>query len=208
MNGATELNYTFDNILNEISGNSVFFCKTEDEYTSQSHLFSCLSLLELLDDGSAIMDKNSIHWTDASEELHTIDISCEFINLNTHFGFYKHVFTEFSENYKILWVELFKKVSECSIDISNQIELFEENCYSLFIERNRKDCAFVEIIKTGDVTTLPTPAPDPEQVPSVKPVIHSYSKKSGNKTLRRRRVLTPIFRRRGFNRTYKNVGSD
>jgi hypothetical protein len=205
-------------IINDVSENTVFFNLPKCA-SAQSHLFSCLSLMELLDDGTAITDDNLVHWMDASEELHTIDISSEFTNLNEKFGFHKSIFVDFSNNYKKLWQDLFGKVANYSIDISAQVENFEENFYELFLKRAGKDCPFVEIIETGAVTTREETGDDAgtgnsecstavaaaAATAATAPPIEKPVAKRRNRTLRRRRVLTPIYRRKGFNRTYKDV---
>ena len=215
-----------EKILTEISGH---FLQNDSSGLFQNHLFGCLSLLELLDDGSAMMDGIKIHIHDPSDNLKSIDISNDFHLIGNVMGFWpdsiqpweipwKEEGKEAIEKdlYPQLWRSLFSLINDSNNmnDTCGAIEDFEEKCYNLYVERLGNSCPFVECIEKGECQRSLEHLADASELESKsepktksKNTVSEKEMKLPHKfrhTARLKRAVTPIFKRKGFNKTYKN----
>ena len=206
-------------ILTEISNNIL---QSDIEYKFQNHLFGCLSILEYIDEGNGMIDNYKLHIkfnsdnsdnsdnSSISYNLLTIDISNEFCLIGVKLGFWNDddlildLNSPMLETYKNMWINLFK-FFENTDETCGFIEDFEELCYELYRDRLGTDCPFVKCIEGNEIVIRPE-RPEcpqrPERPVEHNPEVNQKSRKF-NHTARRRRNLTPVFRRKGFNKTRK-----
>lgn len=194
-----------ENILTDISNNYIL---SDISGIFQNHLFGCLSILEFIDDGNAMVDNARIHIRENTVDLHeSFDLSADFHLIGDKLGFWegtKGLLTiNFDEQYRTRWLSLFSLFQDLS-SICGFVEDFEEKCYTLFLERLGKECPFVVFIEGGVIepSIVPTEA-GTVAVPA--PTNPTKVRGNLNKTARRRRGATPIFKRKGFNKTRKNL---
>jgi hypothetical protein len=172
-------------LLEELSGNSVYL--TVD---AQNHLFGCLSVLEAVDD---------------CEEIE-MDLSGEFARIGCEYGFIgaeggAKDFTGFCENYRAIIGDLIEIVRQNAGKLGGSIEELEEGCYNFYLVTLGAGCPFVNAV--GMVEAEAEAETEAEAEAEVKP--ETGSKRSHSKTLRRKRALTPIYRRKGYNKTLKSL---
>ena len=170
-------------LFEEISGNSVYLT-----VEAQNHLFGCLSVLEAIDDCENI----------------EIDLSGEFPKIGCEYGFIDAEegakdFSEFHENYRAIIGDLIEIVRQNAGKLGNLIEELEEGCYNFYLVKLGDQCPFVKAVGMIEV--------EPEHPPEVAPETSAgtHSRRSNSKTLRRKRAITPIYRRKGYNKTLKSL---
>lgn len=207
LNSNNNFNILTQHILTEISNNIL---QSDSEYKFQNHLFGCLSILEYIDDGNGMIDNSKLHIklksdnsdiSNISYNLLTIDLSNEFCLIGVKLGFWNDddlildLNSSMLEIYKNMWIDLFN-FFENTDETCGFIEDFEELCYELYRERLGNDCPFVKCIEGNEIVVRPE-----------RPIEHnlevSQKSRKFNHTARRRRNLTPVFRRKGFNKTRK-----
>jgi hypothetical protein len=170
----------------------------------QNHLFGCLSILEYIDDGNAMLDGTRIHLCENSIELkESFDLSSEFHLIGSKFGFWdggEELSTYLDDNYRAHWISLYSLFQDLS-DACGLVEDFEEQCYNLLLEKLGKKSPFIIFIEGGTIESAVV-ATKTDVIESKKiSKVHSNL----NRTARRRRGVTPIFKRKGFNKTRKNL---
>lgn len=203
-------------ILNDISESD--FLQSDSE-SFQNHLFGCLSILEILDEESGVFDTGRLHTMTSSGDIYTYDCSENFDFIGNEFGFWEDSNNVKISNkliwaeYKKKWIQLFELIGKDGktnltnqdISLSEQIVLFEEKCYILCKKSIGSECPFVVCIEQG----LSPPIQKEEKIYEKHDKTNASSEETSekinrrNKTMRLKRNVTPIFKRKGFNRTRK-----
>ena len=185
--------------LKDISSNSIYFC-----FAAQNHVYGCLSLLEQIEDGEVILDISNnqdpvIVYKDMSDEFQIFHLQTSFHLIGNMFGFCDDIsgtFLGWNEEYRQNWIHIFHHFQD-------RIESLETGFYNLFKSKFLSDglvgkCAFEAIVNGKEIT---------EEMKNV--YLDSNSSQVNSKqhrrdyTYRTRRVTTPMYRRRGFNKTRK-----
>lgn len=188
--------------LVDLSSNPIYFT-----FAAQNHVYGCLSLLEQIEDGEIVLDCSDcpnpvIVYKDLSGEFQTFNIRDNFHMIGPFFGFSNDLsgtFLGWSDNYRTQWIAVFR-------DFTDSLEAIELGFYELYKSCFSGKSAFEAVVSGKDIT---------EDMKSVFAEAPSLNEKSGrveshrqrDSTYRARRNTTPLYRRRGFNKTRKQSGT-
>lgn len=180
--------------LNDISATNIYFT-----FFAQNHVYGCLSLLEQIEEGEIILDCSQnpvIVYKDISGEFQTFSIYDNFHMIGTIFGFsddLSGVFLGWDEDYRKNWLAIFCKVHD-------SLESIELAFYNFYKSKFSGKSVFEAVIAGKEIT---------EDMKTV--FIENQVKINKNKerhreyTYRAKRNTTPLYRRRGFNKTRKHL---
>lgn len=188
----------FKKWLYDISNNHIYFT-----FAAQNHIYGCLSLLEQIEDGDVILDISGqkepvIIYKDISGEFQLFHFSDSFHMIGNLFGFCDEeygIFLGWDDNYKNSWINLI-------LNHQNSLENIEQAFFDFFISKFRNEnmigkCAFEAIVQGKNIT-------DDMKTVFLEDTTGNIQKhERREKTYRAKRNTTPLYRRRGFNKTRK-----
>jgi hypothetical protein len=182
--------------LNDLSSNQIYYT-----FSAQNHTYGCLTLLEQIHDGEVILEVSEntpvIIYKDVSGEFNTLNLYTDFHMVGYLFGFQDDLsgtFLGWSEEYRKNWLEIFN-------GFDGPLESIELQFYNFYKSRFSGKSAFEAVVAGNEITeemkTVCQEAPSNRSIQSKEHRRREY-------TYRARRNTTPLYRRRGFNKTRKH----